>query len=596
MNLFKNRSIGSKLFSYFLCLTLLSLVSLSIASYIICSNIVEQETNENTVQTIGQVKKGLELYITDMQNIIYYLSENTDVAEFLAQAQPNGNQTKILKDRADKLMNLYTQVHPEIAGILIVNGNGIYASNEMKTITRDSLTGDEWYRVSAANNGRISIISKPLGRNILTNYSADSVLSISRAIFDRGGKCRGVILIDFKLETIKTVIQNITVGKSGFIFVTSGDGNVLYAPVNPVVYRIKTDWLKNESGNMTQTIRSRQYKIIYGSSTLANLKIIGVFSLSELFANVAQIRNYTFLIGGIMSLLSLLTSVLFTSSIAKPIRSLRSLMKQAEKGDFDIQFVYGNHDEIGQLGESFNNMVMRIKQLIEMLLLVQKSKREAELKTLEAQIKPHFLYNTLETIQWMAKQHDASDIVEIVRAMTNLYRISLNKGKEFVSVSEEIRHVESYLVIQKVRYESKLNYTVSCAPALLKCRVIKLILQPVVENAIYHGIKEKRGPGLVEIRIFSAAGRLHFTVRDNGAGMPPENTDVINEILQGRRVNDLHGYGLQNVNERIKLTYGSEYGLTVRSSFGQYTVVEAVLPLDDKRGREQADVEIDDCG
>ena len=587
VNPFKDRSIGTKLFSYFLCLILLSVASLSIVSYIICSNIVEQQTNENTVQTIGQVKQGLELYITNMQNIIYYLSKNSDVTEFLAQSDPDSNETKILKNRTDELMNLYTQVHPEIAGILIVNENGVYASNEMKTITRDSLTFDDWYRISAANNGRTSIISKPLGRNIVTGYSADSVLSITRAIYDRAGRCRGVILIDFKLETIKKVIQDITLGKNGFVFVTSGDGNVLYAPVNPIVYRIKTDWLKNQSGDMTQTIKSRQYKIIYGSSSLTSMKIIGVFSLDELFANVSQIRTYTFLIGMIMSLLALLTSAFFTDSIAKPIRSLRSLMKQAEQGDFDIEFVYKNHDEIGELGESFNNMVVRIKQLIEMLLLVQKSKREAELKTLEAQIKPHFLYNTLETIQWMAKQHDASDIVEIVRAMTNLFRISLNKGKEIISVSEEVKHVESYLIIQKVRYESKLNYAISCDPGLLKCKIIKLILQPIVENAIYHGIKEKRTPGLIEIRIFAVENRMHFTVRDNGAGILPENTKIINEILAGKRVNDLHGYGLQNVNERIRLTYGSEYGLTVGSVFGQYTVVEAVLPLNDERGGAQ---------
>lgn len=583
-SILRNRSIGSKLFSYFICLILLCVVSLSVVSYMVCSNIVEQQTNENTVQTIGQVKKGLEMYITDMQNIIYYLSKDADVTAFLARSDPNGSVTKLLQARADELMYLYTQVHPEIAGILIVNANGIYASNEMKTITRDSLAGDSWYKIAAANEGRTSIISKPLGRNIQTSYSADSVLSIARAIYDRTGQCRGVILIDFKLETIKTVIQNITLGKNGFVFVTSEDGNVLYAPVNPIVYRIKTDWLKNGSGDMTQTVRSRQYKIIYGSSSLANLKIIGVFSLSELFANVAQIRYYMFLIGAVMCLLAMLTSAFFTSSIAKPIRSLRSLMKQAEKGDFDIAFVCRSNDEIGQLGESFNNMVQRIKQLIEMLLLVQKSKREAELKTLEAQIKPHFLYNTLETIQWMAKQHDASDIVEIVRAMTDLYRISLNKGKEIVSVLEEVRHVESYLVIQKVRYENKLNYIIDCDPAVTHCRIIKLILQPIVENAIYHGIKEKREPGLIKIRVFPDGDRLIFTVSDNGAGMPPENTRVINEILSGKRVNDLHGYGLQNVNERIRMTYGGGYGLTVRSELGRYTVVEAVLPLNDEGG------------
>lgn len=575
----RNRSIGSKLFSYFLCLIVLSVASLSVVSYGICSRIVEQETNENTVQMIGQVRKSLEFYIQDMQNIIYYLSENADVRDFLSQSDPSAPRLPALKRNVDGLMSVYSGVHPEIAGILIVNREGIYASNEMKTITRDFLTADSWYKTSAAANGKTCILNKPLGRNIATSYSTDSILSISRAICAPDGSCQGVILIDLKLDTVKQAIQNITLGKNGFIFVTNNSGDMVYAPVNPVVYRVRTDRLTNPSGEMTQNIRSKEYKIIYGSSSLAGLKIIGVFSLDELFANVQLIRYYTVVIGGIMSVLALLTSLFFTSSISKPIRSLRSLMKSAEQGDFEIEFVSRSNDEISQLGESFNHMIVNIKRLIEMLLLVQKSKREAELKTLESQIKPHFLYNTLETIQWMAKQHDAEDIVEIVKAMTNLFRISLNKGREIITVAEEVRHVESYLIIQKTRYEDKLNYTVDCDSAAEKYKIIKLILQPIVENAIYHGIKEKRGPGRIEIRV-SAVGRcLRLSVRDDGAGMPPENVVILNDILSGKRVNDLHGYGLQNVSERLKMAYGKQYGLKIESRLGQYTLVEAVLPL-----------------
>ncbi|HAH77902.1 MAG TPA: histidine kinase [Ruminococcaceae bacterium] len=575
---FKNGKIGKKLFSYFMCLIVLSIASLSTVSRIISSQVVEQETDAHTVQMIEQVRHGLESYITGVTNIIYYLSKDPSVVGFLMQKGPGGGSSA-LRAEADEQMRLYISTHPEIAGILVVNGEGLYASNEMKAITRDSLTGEKWYRDTVKNAGRISIISRPMGRNLATTYGTDSILSIAQAVPSPTGGCLGVILVDFKLDAVKGLIQNIALGGNGFIFVTSASGEVVYTPVNAVVYRVRPEWLKNRSGNMNRSIRSKEYRIIYGSSSLANMKIVGVFSLNELFANIYRIRSYTILIGLVMSLLALAAALLFTSSIARPIRDLGSLMKKAESGDFSVRFVNRTHDEIGQLGECFNMMIARIKNLVDLLVLEQKSKREAELRVLESQIKPHFLYNTLETIQVMAQEHHADDIVRIVRAMTTLFRISLNKGREVITVADEIRHVESYLFIQKMRYEDKLNYIIFCEPCARRYSVIKLILQPIVENALYHGIKEKRGPGLIRVSVSVAEGGLLFTVWDNGAGIPPEDVALMNGILQGKRPNSISGFGLQNVSERIRLAYGNRYGLSIQSEYGKYTLVKVKLPL-----------------
>jgi two-component system sensor histidine kinase YesM len=258
-------------------------------------------------------------------------------------------------------------------------------------------------------------------------------------------------------------------------------------------------------------------------------------------------------------------------------------MRRAEAGDFDIQFKSGNQDEIGQLGRSFNNMIIEIRKLIDQVYEEQKKKREAELKILQAQIKPHFLYNTLDTIQWMAKERKADDVAVMIIALTNLFRIGLSKGKETISVSEEIEHIKSYLFIQKARYENKLKYEIVVDPEVMQEIVIKLTLQPLVENAIYHGIKERRGEGNIKIEVRKIDDKLCLCVMDNGAGIPADKLIKLQSVLSGTNVNkaeeDLPGFGLFNVHERIRLAYGERYGVQIYSVLGEGTKVEVWYPI-----------------
>ena len=225
-------------------------------------------------------------------------------------------------------------------------------------------------------------------------------------------------------------------------------------------------------------------------------------------------------------------------------------------------------------------MIDKISELIHTVQIQEKSKRKSEIEILQSQIKPHFLYNTLDTIQWMALEHDAQDIVDLVENLTNMLRIGLNRGNEIITVGMEIKHVESYLMIQKTRYEDKLNYEIHVDDELLSYRMIKLILQPLVENAIYHGIKEKRGQGLIRIMGHRENNKIHFQVIDNGIGMTADKLEQINDLL--KRDDSQHneiGYGIFNVNSKIRLNFGSEYGLTFHSTYGVGTLVDVWHPI-----------------
>lgn len=280
------------------------------------------------------------------------------------------------------------------------------------------------------------------------------------------------------------------------------------------------------------------------------------------------------------AIVAILLSVTFSANFTKPITKLSRLMKRAQTGDLTVHFNNLYEGEIGQLGDAFNSMVDKINELLKLVYKEQKDKREAELKILHEQIKPHFLYNTLDTIQWMAKEYNARDIVNIVLALSNFFRISLSDGKEYISLKQEVDMVKSYLDIQKFRYEDLFDYETEFEPSILKCHVLKLSLQPLIENALYHGIKESdREHGTIWLTgTLENEDEIVLKVEDDGAGMSREKMEELNHILSCKeREKDMNAFGTLIVNDRIKMAYGDRFGLHYESRQGGGTV--AVLRL-----------------
>lgn len=575
----RGSSIRLKLLIYFNLLIIFPIFTLGLIGNIIYSTSMEKQTNNHTVQMIAQVKHNVEFHIKDMENITYYMAQDPVIADFMNIA-PDAEGREAVEENVRRVVSAFERIHPEIAGILVANVQDLYISNAMHKLSRDSLTTEMWYREAVAEPTGIHLLSKPLGRNLATGYSADDVVSVVKAFTDPvTGQCKGVILIDLRLDIIKKITEDIKLGKNGFIYITDANGGIVYAPVNAIVYRIKAEVLDDNVSSVIKKIGQARYQIIHEQSEYTKWKTIGVFSVDETEEEIARIRLIFLGIGLFTLVLAAIAAMFFTSSIAKPLSKLRSLMKQAEAGDLTVQFKSRYNDEIGQLGNSFNNMITEISKLVDLVYIEQKSKREAELKTLQAQIKPHFLYNTLDTIHWMAAAHGAGDIEEVVGALANLFRIGLSKGKEMITVGEELEHIKSYLIIQKARYEDKLDYAVEYDEDILRYSVIKLLLQPLVENAIYHGINAKRGGGKIIIIAKKKNNQLYFSVTDNGMGISPAKIQEINEMLLKKKSSDNMGYGVFNVNERIRLVFGDEYGVVFHSVYGEGTTVEIWHPL-----------------
>ena len=585
MAIFFNKSIGSKLAIYFFLVILLPIITISILGNLLYKNSITNQQDENIKQMARQISNNIDFYIKDTENIINYLSEDPRILKFLNDNTFSDDvNSRDVQDEVSKAIYSFTSFHPEIAGIVIVNQNDVFISDIMSRISRDPLTNEKWYMQASKNPNTMHLFSKPVGRNInnIFQYSADEVVSMSKAIIDKKtGKCIGVILIDMKLDIIKSVIEYVKPAKTGFVYIVDSNGEIVYSPVNEIVYRIKGEWIENSSDKiLIKRIKDNDYEIIHKNSTYTGWRTVEVFPLNESLKVINSLTYYSILIALVSLFIAEMLAIFFTKSIVKPISKLKSLMKKTEEGDFDVVFNSKYNDEIGELGSAFNNMVREIKNLINLVQIEGKKKRKAEITILHAQIKPHFMYNTLDTIQWMAKEHDAQDIVDIVGNFTNLLRIGLSAGAEIIKISQEIKHVESYLLIQKIRYEDKLNYEINIKEEILGFSVIKLILQPLVENAIYHGIKEKRGPGYIKINGEIKNGRIYFTIEDDGIGIKEEKLIEINEMLKGKTISSVVvGYGIFNVNEKIKLTYGEEFGLEYHSVYGQGTTVALWHPI-----------------
>ena len=272
--------------------------------------------------------------------------------------------------------------------------------------------------------------------------------------------------------------------------IMDADGKILYSPENQIVNRIRPQWFLENDYNDRCTILGRQYTLIYNRSKVTGLTTIGVFDDGKTIQGVRYIQEVSLMIALLTLLIGNIWAFAFSASFTRPIQKLSRLMKKVQDGDFSVRFTDPAKGEIKQLGDTFNMMTDKTDKLIKLVYQEQQRKREAEMQMLEAQIKPHFLYNTLDTIQWMARKYQAMDITDLVVTLAHFFRISLNRGGEKLSLADEFSMVESYLNIQKYRYEDMFEYHISCEEELKKCEVIKLIIQPIAENALYHGIKE----------------------------------------------------------------------------------------------------------
>ena len=280
-------------------------------------------------------------------------------------------------------------------------------------------------------------------------------------------------------------------------------------------------------------------------------------------------------------------------NIIKPIDELAEVTEEIAEGNFSVRANINTDDEIAVLADSVNDMSRSLEEMVEKIKADERKMRRADLRLLQEQINPHFLYNTLDTIVWLIEGNSSDKAVNMVMSLSEFFRLVLSKGKEYITIQEEEFHIRSYLEIQQVRYHDILDYEIRIPEELYPYKIIKLTLQPLIENSLYHGIKYKRAKGKITISGSLENGLIHFRVEDNGVGMKPEELEKLQREIQKPCKETEKGFGLANVNERIRMNYGSRFGMTIDSVEGKGTCVEIVIPAEifSKAGKDENEKE-----
>ncbi len=566
-------------------LSLLFIVAAAVVSFMIISidqsrTAVRNTAIEYTSQMIEMMNGSIDSYITNMESIAQIVAEDSDVRSFLFMETDEGAELpERYGEKVSELFQTLTDTGSDICNIGIIGENGRYLINDSATEINPyaGYENTKWYQKALSGE---EVVTSSHVQNIVKD-EFPWVVTLSREIPGRKNGTGAVLFVDLNFSSISDLCEKTSLGTKGYVYIMDGEGNLIYHPRQRLIYSgLLEEEFTPDMQQEEEVVFSEDGQKLYtiSRSEVTGWTMVGVTYLDEMMSRTNRLRNLFYLMAVVLVGVALTLSIFLTDMVTKPLRKLRETMKAVEDGNFDVEIKEPDTgDEISDLFRSFRSMILKIRELIEQNNAEQLEKRKSELNALQAQINPHFLYNTLDSIIWMAEGGNRRDVVLMTSSLAKLLRKSISNKNEMVTLEEEIEYTRSYLTIQKMRYVDKLEYEIEVEPAIQRIEVVKLIIQPLVENAIYHGIKYKEGKGIVRVEGGFGENGIVLRVIDNGVGMTKEQlSHVFDERETDTRKN---GVGVLNVHRRIQLHYGIEYGLSFESTVGEGTTVHIHLPL-----------------
>jgi len=587
----KIRTTQLSIILWFTLLIVISILTIGALSFYFFSDTLRRNSLDNTNQVVMQLNRVIDNYISYMDNISLVVISNNDVQNYIREDNSDQallsfsstpNPKIVMRGNVNSLFQSIISVRKDIDSIMLLLDN--------KTIVTDHPDDKinpyaQWPSAAkSALNG--SSLSASLSSSHVQNIIAGKypwVITLSRNVQDvKTNQHKGVLLVDLNYSVIAGLCSEIQLGKSGYVFIINNEGEIVYHPRQQLIYSgLKSEpinQLKNlPNGHMTAEVEGREVLYTTNTSLYTGWTVVGVSYPSELFYNRFELEYYIAMIAISCFFVSVIISYFISVRITRPIEALRRSVRAVEGGNFDFDIPTNSTDEVNGLAQDFNIASRKIKDLIAQNAQAHEQKRKHELKALQAQINPHFLYNTLDSIIWMIECGEGEDAIVMTSTLAKFFRLGISKGGDIITVKDEIEHLNCYLTIQKMRYKDKLDFLVAVNPEILPYRTIKLIIQPLVENAIYHGLKAQDQKGMLKVVGYQDGNDIIFKVIDNGIGMTSEELADINNSLPTSK--DQGGVGVTNVRERIQLYFGALYGVTFESVKGEGTVVTIRLPV-----------------
>lgn len=588
-------SLRTKLILFFFTIAAVPLiVAVCVSTQVSKTVIVENARNYNdaTMHSAAEdLNKLLDIAISQGKSI----AKDYDIQILLRQEQSNAGRQidgNALDDRLAAIHGSGSFAH--FRTFVITDRGSIYKSS-YGYIKEEDMRQNEWYKKTVQS---AEAIWYPVSNESFV--MADSlfpVITYTQAITDMfNGQKLGIVLVEIDASSMMTgefINSLLTMGAAGII---DGKGTLIFPSNTDINFSEEISNINSdqESGGFIINGQNGEEFFFSFHRLESGWYLVSRMSIDTMTKDVSAITNIIMPVSISILILAIALALVFTNSVSRPINALINLMQRVENGDLHAKYDTNRHDEIGHLATSYNSMLDTLNHQMKVIEDKQREVAMAQYEVLVAQINPHFLYNTLDSINALARMGKVQETIQVVELLTKFFRGVLSKGKETISVETEISYIETYLRLQQIRYGDRLQFMIECDPKLGHYQVLKMLLQPLVENAIYHGIKNKRDGGHILISVAELEDILCFVIGDTGIGMSVEQLDTLNKelkqpFLRKKVVTNGKGYGICNVNQRIRLYYGPEYGLFYESQMGIGTNVTVCIPKVVGTNEESAD-------
>ena len=565
----------------FTAVAVIGMLFLGMALLLRFSSSANEMAAETSQRVLEQVNWSLDSYLRSMMRVsdtVYYrVIKNADLEQ-------SGTEQEL----RDALELLYAKDRDVLVSLALFDSDGGLISSTPLTELKNSVTPsrEEWFTAAMERIENLHF-STPHVQNLFEDPDSRYhwVVSLSRHVeLTGGGVIRsGVLLVDMNFSGIEQICKDVSFSDGqGYLYLIDRNGEIIYHPRQQLIYAGLLEENNQvaaaySDGTYTEVFRSQRRQVTVKTVGYTGWKLVGVAPTESLRDNYSQLLLFALFVVSLSIFLLVFVNLRLSEWITAPMKKLDLAVRQLEKGaetaDFDVDGPY----EVEHLSHSVQSMVSTMRHLMEDVIQQEEEKRRSELDVLQSQINPHFLYNTLDSVVWMTENGRTQEAVVMLTALARFFRISLSKGSNIIPIGDELEHARNYLTIQKMRYKNKFSVDISAEPGIEKLYTIKLIVQPILENAIYHGMEYADGDGEIHIRAFREGENAVIEVEDNGPGMSDE---TVQQLLKPGRCSKAKGsgIGLRNVHQRIRLTFGAAYGLSIRSEPDNGTVVRICLP------------------
>ncbi len=589
---FIRKSVKYKLFLIYVVVISVPILLFGGISYTMSTSTLEKDYVNYQERLNVQIVKTVEESIRNLTRQSMAIYANLDEMIELLDSPEEARNTEYVSNynRVSNYLYSLLQSNDKLYAVTLLSLEGdvlYYSSKQGSSINLYNVSNEPWFAETQALKG-MPLLVEPHLKKFVANASINkSVISISRTIINLNtGKPIGMIMFDQEIDQFSKLVSDIEWENNQNFAIVGKNGSVIYSngTLNPAHYdKLTTNTLTRMSGSFKQDVGADTLLVNFSESPDYRWKVISAIPLSELQKKSGFLRDINYYLLTVLILLAFILSAFFSYIVNRPLKKLLLSLRKLGKGDFSTRIRIKGEDELSQISLTFNAMVQNIESLIQQNFQMGLLKKQAELESLQSQINPHFLFNTLTSILSVLDKRDFGKSATMIKSLSDMFRYSLNKGKFIVPFREELEHVKKYLYIQECRFASKYRVVYDIDDEVMSCGIVRLSLQPLVENAIIHGIEPKVGTAELRITAKVFGDKFYVYIADTGVGIETDELAAIHASLAppDGELSPSAPYdklGILNVDRRIKLHFGSQYGLKLYMSDHAETVVKLTLP------------------